>query len=203
MPGVGADIHRQAVGLGLGVGLHGVVPVGSGLGVAHVRQQHMADMILRQELLLLIRQLPNLSPALLEGLAAVGSGEGACGHGGDGLVGAVHHQARNLGDAEPGGQIPGPFLRRQPPVLVGQQLSGALQVLEVQSILLQNRGRGHAQDQALGIFQEAGFHSHSDSPFRFFLLLYHTRPRRRNSFPTNLGLQSRFFVITIGAVNPE
>lgn len=38
-----------------------------------------------------------------------------------------------------------PFLGGQPPVLVGQQLTGALQILEIGTVLFNQTGRGQTQ----------------------------------------------------------
>ncbi|MNF55932.1 hypothetical protein D3C84_374080 [compost metagenome] len=61
--------------------------------------------------------------------------------------GAVHHQARLLGQGEPAHQIPGPLGGAKAPVFIGGQGAAAIEILELQAILL---------DQADGAVPQGG-----------------------------------------------
>ncbi len=115
-----------------------VAPPGGGSGVFQGHGQHMAHMVLLDEMPLLVSQVPVLRAAFREGLASIGAGEGPVGLGGDHLMGRVEHQPRDLLHREPAGQVPGPVFRVKPPVLIGQQLSGSGQVLKVEPVHLQH-----------------------------------------------------------------
>ena len=135
VPGVGGNVHGDAIGEGLRCFLQLVAPPGSGGGVLHSRHQHMADVFLLQKLPLLVGQRISLTAGFIKGLPAVGSHKGHLvpGHR---LVGGVEHQPCDFLHAEPGGQILGPAPIVQPPVLIGEQLPGFRQVLKVQPVLL-------------------------------------------------------------------
>ena len=84
--------------------------------------------------------------SLLAGPAAVvGAREGADAGVGDGLMGRVEHEAGDLLDAQPPGQVGGPLGGGQAPVLVGQEPAGAGQVLEQQPVDLDDGGARRAQ----------------------------------------------------------
>ena len=152
--GVAAQVHRDAPGQGLRQGLEVVAPPGGGLGRGEAHRQNVPDVVLAQVPQLLVGELPGVLAAFGEGLAPVGAGPGGTGLGRDGLVGRVHHQPGDLLNAQPGGQVLRPGLGVQPPVLVGEKLPGAGQILEVEAVHLEDRGPGGAQVGAVFVVDE-------------------------------------------------
>ena len=116
---IGADVDRNTIGQRLGKGLQLVAPAGRGMRILQPGSQHMADMIVFQELLLLIRQIRRRSAAFLKRLAAIGADERSPAPSGHHLMAAVEHQACHFLDAQAGRQIARPLLRRKPPIFIG------------------------------------------------------------------------------------
>ncbi len=65
--------------------------------------------------------------------------------------GAVHHQPCLLGQGEPAHQIPGPLGGAEAPVLVGGQGAAAIEILELQAVLLDEGDGAVAQNGLLGL----------------------------------------------------
>ncbi len=110
----------------------------------------------------------------LQGVVVLGDGRGIPGHAGDEGIhtigaqhlvhgvevdpplcvqhqGTVHHQPRLLGQGEPAHQIPGPLGGAEAPVLVGGQGAVAIEILELQAVLLDQGGGAMAQNRLLGL----------------------------------------------------
>ena len=154
VPGVTGHIHRNAPGQFFRCLLDSIAPSGGNAGALQFHHQHMADVVLFQEGLLLVGERPSLQAALGEGLAVVAALEGITWQSGDHLMGRIHHQSGNLLDAQTGSEILRPGLGRQTPVLIGEQLSGAGQILEEQAVLFQDRSGNGPEDRAIGILIE-------------------------------------------------
>ena len=140
------DVDGHARRLGLGQGLEGVVPPGGRVGRLEGDGQDVAEVVVGEHGALLVGRRPGGGAGLLAGPAAVvGAREGADAGVGDGLVGRVEHEAGDLLDAQPPGQVGGPLGGGQAPVLVGQEPAGAGQVLEQQPVDLDDGGARRAQ----------------------------------------------------------
>ena len=140
--GVGGDVHRYGQGQRLRPALQRVAPAGGGARVVHGHHQYVADVVSLQEALLLVGQGVLLPAGCLPGRAVKGAGEGTALPGRHHLVGGIQHQARDLLDAHPRGQVLRPRLGGQPPVGVGRQRPGARQILEAVAVHLQYADAG-------------------------------------------------------------
>lgn len=98
VPGVGAVVGGDAEAGPLRQRLEGAVPEHRRLGALQAHDEHVAHLVLRDEFLLLVGEVPGLGSALLIGLAVVGALEGRRQGplGRDELVGAVEHQTRDV-----------------------------------------------------------------------------------------------------------
>ena len=131
--GIGAVVGRDAVPQLLDEGLDVVVPAGGHLRAGNRGHQHVAQVVVGQELFL--------------GFGQSGSR--------DGLVGAVEHQAGDLFDGKLCGEVAGTVDGGFPPVFIYVEGTVAVEVFEGVAALFEDRGGGVTQRGAAALFDAA------------------------------------------------
>ena len=158
MPRIGGNIRGNPPPLRFTELLQPVAPSGRGPGIPDTHLQNMPDMILPDELNLFIRQLIRFISGFIIGLPAIVPLELIICDKGNALMAGIEHQAGHFLAGKPPGQITGPLLRAETPVLVGKELSLPGQILENVSVLFDQgqrvpvgRFRRNAQHRPLRI----------------------------------------------------
>lgn len=150
--GVRRVVGRDAVGMPLDQRLYLVVPSGSRLGTLYLGYEHMSQVIFLQEPQLCIAQVVGPGTAFGKRFPAIG----IVGHG-QFVLDAVEHEAGNLVDRQFRSQVFGPFFHRQPPVFVGFEPAGPVEVFEGLAFDRDDfypRVRRVTQCRAIGLYDE-------------------------------------------------
>ena len=183
---IGGQVDRYAVGLALRRALQLIGPARGGSRVLHHDHQDVADVIALDELPLLVGERMGGASGLVKRLSAVGPSEGHARPGRDHLMGRVEHKSSDLLNRQPRGQVRGPLLRVQPPVLIGKELSRTFQILKQQSVLFQQlhtarfmpaQGFSPLLDKPADSFENGLFPIHSRQPPFLSLSLLRPNPR--------------------------